>query len=110
MVLSIFYDNRMTQPEARLIRRAKAYIEGRGGRSFKIHGGDPMQEVGIPDLLVCYRGRFVGLEGKQSGQKPSAKQQQILSEIEEAGGYALAFSTVDEVASLLTKIDKEVRR
>jgi hypothetical protein len=67
-----------------------------------------MQEVGIPDLLVCYRGRFVGLEVKQPGEKPSAKQKQILGEIEAAGGYCRVVSTVGEVAYLLEKIDAEV--
>jgi len=100
----------MTQPEARLVKKAKAYIEEKGGRCFKIHGGDPLQEVGIPDLLCCYRGKFIGLEGKQPGQKPSPKQQQILDEIGEAGGTALTFSTVGEVITLLAEIDREVNR
>lgn len=98
------------QPEAQLIKKAKAYINGKGGRCFKIHGGDPMQEVGIPDLLICYRGRFVGLEGKQPGASPSPKQKQVLDEIEKAGGYAVVFSTVEEVVALLAKIDREVHR
>lgn len=98
------------QPEARLIKKTKALIERKGGRCFKIHGGDPMQEVGIPDLLVCYRGRFVGLEGKQPGESPSPKQKQILDEIEKAGGIAQSFSTVGEVVALLASIDQEVDR
>jgi len=69
-----------------------------------------MQEVGIPDLLICYRGRFVGLEGKQPGESPSPKQKQVLDEIESAGGYAIAFSTVEEVVALLADIDREVHR
>ena len=82
----------------------------KGGRSIKIHGGDPMQEQGLPDLIICYRGRFVGAEGKQPGEKPSRKQKQILDEIDEAGGKTLVFTTVEDVASLLRKIDKEVDR
>ena len=110
MVLSIFYDNRMTQPESRLVKKVQALVRQKGGRSFKIHGGDPMQEQGLPDLIICYKGRFVGAEGKQPGRQPSRKQKQILDEIEEAGGKSLVFTTVEDVASLLRMIDKEVRR
>jgi hypothetical protein len=95
------------QPEGRLVKRIKAYIREKGGRVFNIHGGDnPYQEVGIPDLLICYRGQFVGLEVKQPGEQPSAIQKQILREIEAAGGYALAVSTLEEVVDLLAEIDQ----
>ncbi len=97
------------QPEGRLVKRIKAYVKGKGGRCFNIHGGDnPYQEVGIPDLLICYRGRFVGLEVKQPGEEPTAKQKQVLHEIEAAGGRAVAVTTVEEVVDLLAKIDKGV--
>jgi hypothetical protein len=66
-----------------------------------------MQESGIPDLLVCYKGRFVGLEGKQPRGKPSPKQKAVLDEISESGGHTLVFETVDQVAALLAKIDRE---
>lgn len=98
------------QPEARLIKKVKALIERKGGRPFKIHGGDPMQETGIPDLLVCYKGKFLGLEGKSPRGHLAPKQKAILHEISEAGGYALVFETVEEVAALLATIDEEVDR
>lgn len=98
------------QPEARLIKKAKALIVQKGGRPFKIHGGDPMQETGIPDLLVCYKGRFVGLEGKTPRGRLAPKQRAILQEISEAGGYTAVFETLEQVSALLAKIDEEVDR
>lgn len=98
------------QPEARLIKKVQALIRQKGGRSFKIHGGDPLQEAGIPDLLVCYRGRFVGLEGKQPGAKPSRRQKQVLDEIAAAGGITAVVTTVEEVVALLAKLEKEADR
>lgn len=93
------------QPEARLISSTLAYLRGKGGRWFKIHGGDnPFQEVGIPDILGCYRGTFVGLEGKMPGNKLSPKQDLVLREIVDAGGIAQSFTTVEEVAELLATI------
>ena len=67
-----------------------------------------MQEQGLPDLVNCFHGRFVGLEVKQPGEKPSPKQRQILGEIEAAGGIARVVTTVKEVADLLAEIEKEV--
>ena len=97
------------QPEGKLVAATRRYLRSRGARPFKIQGdSDNFQEVGIPDLLVCYRGRFVGLEAKMPGNKPSAKQIAVLNEIAETEGYAAVFTTVEEVASLLAKIDREV--
>lgn len=100
----------MPQPEARLVKKMKDFIQQKGGRCFKIHGESAFQEVGIPDLLCCYRGRFVGLEVKQLGEKPSPVQLVVLNEIVSAGGYASVVSTVGQVALLLERIDQEVAR
>jgi hypothetical protein len=97
----------MSQPESKLVKSIQSHLESKGARSFKIHGEDSFQEVGIPDLLVCYRGRFVGLEVKQLGNSPSRMQVRVLREIVSAGGYASVVSTVEEVDRLLAKIDRE---
>src|SRR5215471_9074324 len=97
------------QPEGKLVRDARRLIADRGGRAFKIQGGaDSFQEIGIPDLLCCYKGRFVGAEAKMPGNTPSAKQAAVLDEIVDAGGYGLVFTTVGEVSRLLSIIDREV--
>lgn len=89
----------------------KRYLASKGARAFKIQGGDEsFQEVGIPDLLICYKGRFVGLEVKMPGGKLSAKQKAVLDEIANAGGIAAVVTTVGQVSHLLGKIDKEVAR
>lgn len=98
------------QPEAKLLKGIQKLLNERGARAFKIHGDDNFQEVGIPDLLCCYRGRFVGLEVKMPGNKPSPVQKVVLNEIVSAGGYASVVSTVGEVQHLLAVIDWEVGR
>lgn len=99
------------QPEGKLVSRTRKLLKSKNARAFNIHGGDnPFQEVGIPDLLVCYRGRFIGLEAKQEGEEPSLKQKAVLREIQNAGGHALVFESVDQVRRLLAKIDREVAR
>ena len=97
------------QPEGKLVSKARQTIVLRGGRPFKIQGGaDSFQEIAIPDLLCCYKGRFVGAEAKMPGNHATAKQAAILDEIADAGGYAIVFTTVREVSRLLSIIDQEV--
>lgn len=97
------------QPEGKLVSNTRKFLRDQGARPFKIQGdGENFQEVGIPDLLVCYKGRFLGLEAKMPGGKPSAKQIAVLDEIAEAGGIAAVFTTVGQVSLLLGMIDKEV--
>ena len=45
--------------------------------------------AGVPDIIACVAGEFVGIECKWNGNKPSAMQKLQLAEIEQAQGYAL---------------------
>jgi hypothetical protein len=55
---------------------------------------------GVPDLLVCVSGRFVGIECKAQGNKPTALQLHNLNAIELAGGISLV---IDESNMHLVK-------
>ena len=97
------------QPEGKLVRKIQDRIEERGGRSFKIQGTDEsFQEIGIPDLLVCYHGIFLGLEVKMPGEKPSPIQRQVLKSIEAAGGVARVVCSVEEVDEILDQAISQV--
>jgi hypothetical protein len=97
------------QPEGKLVARIKQKIVDAGGRSFKIHGSDEgVQEVGIPDLLICLHGRFVGMEVKQPGERLRQRQRLVLHEIFDAGGVAAVVETVGQAALLLSKLEKEM--
>lgn len=43
---------------------------------------------GAPDFLVCLNGRFIGIECKAKGNKPTALQEMNLAAIRAAGGWA----------------------
>lgn len=93
------------QPEGKLKKRIKAYLESRGALVYAIHGGgDPYQEGGIPDLLVCWQGHFLGLEIKDTrGEKPSKLQEFQLRRIKRAGGISSVVYSVEDVIDLLAK-------
>jgi hypothetical protein len=44
---------------------------------------------GAPDFLVCYRGKFMGIECKAGRGKPTELQLDNLKRIEESGGIQL---------------------
>lgn len=96
------------QPEGKLVASIKKLIADHEGRCFKIHGNDDgFQEIGIPDLLVCLAGRFVGIEVKQPGEPLRPRQRKVLNEIFAAGGVAAVCETVGQVAVLLQVLKKE---
>jgi hypothetical protein len=45
--------------------------------------------AGIPDAIVCYQGRFLGVEFKAGYNKPTALQEREMVEISKAGGSAM---------------------
>lgn len=52
---------------------------------------------GIPDFIICYRGRFIVVETKAPGKKPTRFQELQLAAISAAEGAALV---IDSEASL----------
>lgn len=99
----------LMQPESRLVKNLKAYATSRGARAIKIHGGDnPYQEVGIADLLLCYKGRFIAWEVKMPGQEGSVskKQSLFLRSIESSGGIAEVITSVEEAEASLAIVNR----
>ena len=44
---------------------------------------------GVPDIIACYQGRFIGIECKANGNKPTALQLKNLVDIHHAKGMTL---------------------
>ncbi len=60
--------------------------------------------AGAPDRLVCYEGRFIGLELKSDTGRPSELQKVNLERIRRAGGEAFVVRSLDEVRQILTHV------
>jgi hypothetical protein len=81
--------------------------EARGARVIKIWGDEEgLQERGISDFLICYRGRFVALEVKTANGKVARAQELFLKSVIEAGGIGKVVSSVLEVQRILNRIDR----
>jgi Holliday junction resolvase len=84
------------QPEAKITKKIREFLEEKGAFVFKIHGG-PTMLAGLPDLIACYRGMFVGIEVKQPGKKPSLRQVFVHRQIVKAGGTVIVATCVEDV-------------
>lgn len=93
------------QPEGRLARAVIKMVIARGGYAWKQHGSEYMP-AGMPDVIGCYRGVFVGFETKMPGNRPSAVQVYRAKQIRKAGGHVLSpCLSVEEAAKMLDEID-----
>ena len=68
--------------------KIKAYLKEQGAWHVKFFA-NRMTKVGIPDILSCVNGYFVGIEVKALNGKPSELQLWNVSKIKEAGGIAV---------------------
>tara|TARA_R110000772_G_scaffold32788_4_gene80066 strand:- start:2104 stop:2436 length:333 start_codon:yes stop_codon:yes gene_type:complete len=61
---------------------------------------------GVPDIVVCYKGKFIGIECKAGYNKPTVIQKRNLESIEAMGGIALVINetNLDLVAKTINSI------
>ena len=81
----------------------KKSINPLGGYCLNFHGGDPYMPRGIPDIIGCYRGRFVALEVKRPGEQPRAIQAVVLKALKRAGAITAVVHSLDETKEVLMK-------
>jgi Holliday junction resolvase len=64
---------------------------------------------GVPDIVACYRGIFVGIECKAGTNIPTALQIKNLNQISQAGGYSAVINetNLDELQGIFNRIDAE---
>ncbi|MCA1624151.1 MAG: VRR-NUC domain-containing protein [Acidobacteria bacterium] len=84
------------QPESQLIRQIKAYLDTINAFHFKVHGSEYMM-AGLPDIICCYRGYYIGIEAKMPGNKLSERQKYIKSKIEQAKGVYWVIYSKEEL-------------
>lgn len=68
--------------------KVKLFLSEQGCWTLKTWSNG-VQRAGVPDLLVCCNGNFVGVELKAPNGKVSEIQKWNLNKIKESGGYAI---------------------
>lgn len=100
----------MSGPEANYQKRLMQQLRARGAYVVKYPAG-PHGAKGVPDLLCCYRGRFIALELKAGNPAlaqyaPTINQEHQLDAIHRAGGIALVSWPASDALSILDDIDQ----
>lgn len=89
-------------PEVKVKRRVTALLKAAGAYYFyPVTSG--YGTSGVPDIVACHNGRFIGIECKSGTNKPTKLQEKNLRDIAAAGGTALVVNeeNVEEVAEWL---------
>ena len=92
--------------ETQLTSQIKNFLKSKNCYCEKIFGGG-FQSAGIPDILCCYKGLFIGIEVKSPTGKGRASDIQKLKikRIRDAGGIAFVTDNLEEVHKIFDCID-----
>lgn len=79
----------MIAREKNLETKVKIFLTSEGCWWVKYWGGGAYTKAGVPDLLVCCEGVFLGVELKAARGRPSELQIHELHKIRDSGGLAI---------------------
>jgi len=101
----------MTTPETKVKKAVTKILDKHGAYHFfpATHG---YGRSGVPDIVACHKGKFIGIECKAGKGVPTALQLSELRLIEEAGGYSFVAreDTLDLVTTVLKDIDDRSKK
>ena len=86
----------------------KKYLASLGSDVFfwKECGG-PYGTSGVPDIICCYKGHFLGLEVKLPTGRLSELQKRAIHRINQAGGIACRVESVEDVKRVIAQANAE---
>lgn len=70
--------------------KIKKFLKSQGAWFIKYWAGAPFTKSGIPDILACVGGYFVGIEVKAQEGVVSEIQKYNIKQIRNAGGFSFA--------------------
>lgn len=98
----------MTQGESRRSRQIMKGLRLEGWFCFKVHGSEMMMR-GLPDVIVCAQGLFIGLETKTPDSRTKntstrRRQEYVHGLILDAGGKAFFVTTLAEALDAVNSV------
>lgn len=98
----------MTTPEKKVKDKVKKMLVEVGAYYFMPATGG-YGKSGVPDLVACIKGKFVGIECKAGKGKPTALQEKNLMDISCTGGYAVAVNEngLEDLKTFLQVLQKQ---
>ena len=90
--------------ESTIIEKIKKYLSNIPNLFFwKEHGGQ-FGTAGIPDIIVCYKGKFIAFECKRPNCKPTLLQYITISKIRNAGGIVVVATSLEDVKNAIESV------
>ena len=80
------------------------YISSIGGLPVKFNNMGIYAKAGVSDILACIKGRFVAIEVKRPGKKPTDLQERFLDVVNTIGGFAFWADSLQEVKDKLKEL------
>jgi Holliday junction resolvase len=95
----------MATPESKVKKQVKKILDDLGAYHFS-----PMMDgygrSGVPDIIACYKGKFIGIECKAGDNKPTLLQLRNIEDIKRNQGLAIV-ANEGNIESLLALV-KEI--
>jgi len=96
----------MATPESKVKKQVKKILDDLGAYHFS-----PMTagfgRSGVPDIIACYKGKFIGIECKSGDNKPTLLQLRNIDDIKRNQGLAIVINEAN-IESLLALV-KEIQ-
>ena len=95
-----------TTPEGKVKKQVKKILDDLGAYHFS-----PMMDgfgrSGVPDIIACYKGMFIGIECKAGKNEATALQKHNMDLIRQAGGYTTVIneSNIQMLLATLKEIE-----
>lgn len=95
----------MATPESKVKKRVKEILKNLGAY-YVMPVTSGYGNSGAPDFLVCYQGKFIGLECKAGKGRVTALQQRNLDQIDLAGGWSFVINeeNVEQLNNLVNLV------
>ncbi len=90
-------------PEVKVKKQIRKLLDA-AGAYYAMPIGTGYGNSGVPDFLICHKGRFIAVEAKAGSNKPTALQEMHLQKISDRGGIALVINetNLDTLRKALT--------
>ena len=93
----------MSALESRLDAAIKKFCLSKGAFHIKTHGSS--FSAGLPDHIICYKGKYIGLEAKAAGGVVAPLQYAKLRKIQLSGGIGEVVYNMRPVEAIFQSID-----
>ena len=91
--------------ESKMKAEVKAFLTSKGACVIPI-AQSSYSKNGAPDMVVCYRGRFIAVEGKTYKGQQQGWQREMQEKVSKAGGVYAVIRSVEAARQMIEEIDR----